>query len=222
MPVTLVAMALGFLISVQFQTQKGVSAAEQINEDRMSQMKSVLSNSQEKNISLHKEHSVLMKQLDVARKTVGVSPKLLAELNKFEILCGKQAVSGSGIHITIDDRESPFPLFSDDIATMINVLKFARAEAISLNGQRIVGSTAIVLSGSSNIVVNQVPINVTSETPYEINAIGNQDTLYDYFSKLIGVTLKESGMTVSIVKKTVSIPSYKGEYTFKNTVPLVP
>ena len=91
----------------------------------MSQMKLVLSNSQEQNNSLHKEHSTLMKQLDVARKTVGLSPQLLAELNKFEILGGKQAVAGSGIQITIDDRKSPFLLYPGDIATMINVLKFA-------------------------------------------------------------------------------------------------
>jgi uncharacterized protein YlxW (UPF0749 family) len=54
--------------------------------------------------------------------------------------------------------EAPFPIITEDLATMINLMKVAEAEAISINGQRIVGSTAIVLNGSSTMV-NLVPIN---------------------------------------------------------------
>lgn len=222
LPVTMVAIALGFLISLQVQTQKNVSAAEQINADRMTQMKSVLSNSQAQNTTLQKDHSALLKQLDAARKKVGTDPQLLAELNKFQILDGTQAVEGPGIQISIDDRKAPFPLYTDDIATMINLLKFAGAEAISLNGQRIVGSTAIVLRGSSTIFVNKVPINGAEGIPYELNAIGDQDTLLDYFSKIEAPVLKKAGLTVSIVRKTLRIPSYKGAYTFKIAKPLIP
>ena len=221
LPVTLVAIAIGFLISVQAQTQKNVSAAEQINADRMTQMKSVLSSSQAQNTTLHKDHSALLKQLDAARKKVGTDPQLLVELNKFQILDGTQAVEGPGIQISIDDRKALFPLYPDAIATMINTLKFAGAEVISINSQRIVGSTDIVLSGSSTILVNGEPINRVEGIPYELNAIGNQDTLFDYFSKLEAKALKQNGMTVSIARKTLLIPSYKGTYTFKNAVPLV-
>jgi len=220
LPVTLVAIALGFLISVQVQTQKNVSAAEQISADRMTQMKSVLSNSQAHNATLQKDHSALLKQLDAARKQVGTDPQLLAQLVQLQILDGTQAVEGPGIQISIDDRKAPFPISTDDLSEMINLLKFAGAEATSLNGQRIVGTTAIVLSGSSTML-NLVPINREEGIPYELNAIGNQDTLYDYFSKLEAPNLKLKGMTVSIVKKTLSIPSYKGTYTFKNAVPQI-
>ena len=220
LPVTLVAIALGFLISVQAQTQKNVSAAEKINAERITQMKSVLSNSQAKNTKLQKEHSTLLEQLDAARKQVGKDPQLLAQLLQLQMLEGTQAVEGQGIQISMDDRKALFPLITDDLATMINLLKFAGAEAISINGQRIVGSTAIVLSGSST-TVNLVPINRTEGIPYELSAIGNQDTLQDYFSKLEATTLKLNGVKVSIVKKILRIPSYKGTYTFKNAVPLI-
>ena len=221
LPVTLVAIALGFLISVQAQTQKNVSAAEQISAERMTQMKSVLANSQEQNTILQQEHSVLLKQLDVARKQVGTDPQFLAQLVQLQMLDGTQAVEGPGIQISIDDRKATFPLYTDDIATMINTLKFAGAEAISINGQRIVGSTDIVLSGSSTILVNKVPINGAAGIPYELKVIGKQDTLFDYISKLDGKDLKLKGMTVSIVKKTLRIPSYMGTYTFKNAVPVI-
>ena len=187
----------------------------------MTQMKSVLSNSQAQNTTLQKDHSALLKQLDAARKHVGTDPQFLAQLVQLQMHEGTQVVEGPGIQISIDDRKASFPLYANDIATMINTLKFAGAKAISINGQRIVGSTDIVLSGSAIILVNGEPINGAARIPYELNTIGNQDTLYDYFSKLEAPNLKLKGMTVSIVKKTLRITSYKRTYTFKNTVPLI-
>jgi len=223
LPVTMVAIALGFLISLQAQTQKNVSATEQISAERMGQMKSVLLNSQAQNTKLQEDHRVLLEQLDAARKKVGTDPQLLAQLEQLQMLGGTQAVEGPGIQISIDDRNKKvlFPLSPDVIARMINTLKFAGAEAISINGQRIVGSTAIVLSGSSTILVNQVPINRAEGIPYELNAIGDQDILLDYFSKLEAPNLKQNGLMVSIARKTLRIPSYKGVYVFKQAKPLV-
>ncbi|WP_243450260.1 DUF881 domain-containing protein [Desulfosporosinus sp. Sb-LF] len=222
LPVTMVAIALGFLISLQAQTQKNVSAAERISLQRMAQMKSVLLNSQTQNTKLQEEHRVLLERLDNARKKVGTDPQLLAQLKQLQMLEGTQTVEGPGIQINVDDRNKKvlFPLSTDDIARMINTLKFAGAEAISLNGQRIVSSSAIVLSGSSTILVNQVPINHAEGIPYEMNVIGDQDTLLDYFSKLEAPDLKQKGMTVSITRKTLRIPSYKGAYTFKHAEPV--
>lgn len=223
LPVTLVAIALGFLISLQAQTQKNVSAAEQISAERMTQMKAVLSNSQVQNTKLQKDHSALLEQLDAARKKVGTNPELLAQLAQLQMVEGTQAVEGPGIQISIDDRDKKvlLPLGPDDLARMINLLKHAGAEAISINGQRIVGSTDIVLSGSSTMV-NKVPINRAEGIPYELNAIGDQDTLLDYFSKLEAPDLKKDSKTVSITRKTLRIPSYKRVYTFKQAKPLIP
>lgn len=222
LPVTLVAIALGFLISTQAQTQKNVSAAKQIRTERMTQMKSVLSNSLAQNTELQKEHSVLLEKLDEVRKNVGTNPQLLEQLAQLQMIEGTQAVEGPGIQISIDDRDKKviYPLSTDDLSTMINTLKYAGAEAISLNGQRIVSSTAIVMSGS-NILVNGAPINRAEGIPYELRVIGNQDTLFNYFSQLDGKNLKLEGMMVSIARKTLLIPSYKGTYTFKNSVPLI-
>lgn len=224
LPVTLVAIALGFLISLQAQTQKNVSAAEQISAERMIQMKSVLANSQAQNVQLQEAHLKLLEELDAARKRVGTDPNLLALLSQFQMLDGTQAVEGPGIVISIDDRNKKvlFPLRTDELTKLINTLKLAGAEAISLNGQRIVGTTAIVLSGSSTILVNQVPINRAEGIPYELSAIGNQDTLMDYFTNLEATTLKQNGLTVSIARKTVRIPSYKGAYIFKQSKPMIP
>lgn len=223
LPVTLVAIALGFLISIAVQTQKNVSAAEQINAQRMTAAKSVLTNVQAQNAQLKKINRELAAQLEQSRKQGRTDPAVLAELDEAGILDGTQKVEGPGVQIFIDDRKQDhktvLPLTPDNLLEIINTLRFAGAEAISVNQQRIVASTAIVYSGSSTILVNQVPITRVEGIPYEIDAIGNQDTLVDYFSNLEADALKKSGISVSIVRKTVQIPSFKGSRTFRLAKP---
>jgi len=218
-PVTLVAIAMGFLITLQIQTHKNVAELEQIQIQRTGSVKNLLADAQAESQQLQDERKMLTEQLDQARKLGGTSPQLLAELDRYQMMEGTVEVQGPGILITIDDRQQEhkvvFPLTPDDLLKIANTLKFAGAEAISINGQRIVGSTAIVLSGSSTKLVNQVPITRGEGVPYEILAIGNQDQLLDYFTKLEAATLKQSGISVSVVRKTVQIPSYKGSAPIK-------
>ncbi|CAA7599912.1 Bacterial protein of unknown function (DUF881) [Acididesulfobacillus acetoxydans] len=219
LPVSLVAIALGFLISLAMQTQKNVSAAEEINARRMAAAHAVLSNVQGQNAQLKKINKELTAQLAQDRSLGGTDPKVLAQLAQVEIQAGSSKVQGPGVQIFIDDRKQDhnltLPLSPDNLLEIINTLKFAGAEAISVNGQRIVDSTAIVYSGSSTILVNQVPITRVEGIPYEIDAIGNQNTLVDFFTNLEGSMLKANGITFSIMRKTVEVPAYKGAWTFR-------
>lgn len=218
-PVTLVAIAMGFLITLQIQTQKSVVELEQLQIQRTASVKTLLAGAQSESQELQEENGILTEQLEQARKLGGTSPELLAELDRYLMMEGTVEVQGPGILITIDDRQQEhkvvFPLTPDDLLKIVNTLKFAGAEAISINGQRIIGSTAIVLSGSSTTLVNQVPITRGEGVPYEILAIGDQAQLLDYFTKLEATTLKQVGISVSVVRKTVQIPSYKGSSPIK-------
>ncbi|WP_206811394.1 DUF881 domain-containing protein [Paradesulfitobacterium ferrireducens] len=223
LPVTLVAIALGFLFSLQIETHKSVSDAELINQQRMASMKNILANAQKENTRLKEDNKTLAAQLDKARKEGGINPKVLAELDQLKMMDGTMAVQGPGVQISIDDRQQDHkevvPLSTEDLARIVNTLKFAGAEAISINNQRIVATTDIVLSGTSTILINRVPVSKASGLPYEINAIGDQATLVDYFSNLEGEILKLKGVTVSITRKVVGVPSYKGSYSFKQAKP---
>jgi len=226
LPVTMVAVALGFLISLQVQTQKNVTSAQELNEQRLAGTKVILANAQDENMRLKEEHDRLTAEMDQARQQGGTDPGVLAQLDQMRIMDGTQAVQGPGIHITIDDRQQEhkvvLPLTTEQLTDSVNILRLAGAEAISINGQRIVATTSIVMSGGSTILVNQVPINRVEGVPYEIDAIGNQDVLYDYFYNLEANALKQGGMTVSITRKTIQIPSYKGGYTFQHSTPITP
>lgn len=214
-PLTLVSIVMGFLITLQIQTQKNVVELEALQNQRTASVKNLLTEAQEEGKMLQEQNKSLMEQLDAARAQGGTSPALLAELDRYRMMEGTVEVQGPGILITIDDRQQEhkvvFPITPDDLLKIVNTLKFAGAEAISVNGQRIVGSTAIVLSGSSTKLINQVPITRGEGIPYEIMAVGNQDQLLDYFTKLEAPALKQVGISVSVVRKTVQIPSFKGK-----------
>lgn len=225
LPITMVAIALGFLISLQVQTQKSVTSAQELNEQRLVATKSVLANAQAENLRLKEDHNRLTAEMDQARQQGGTDPAVLAQLDQLRIMDGTQPVQGPGIHITIDDRQQEhkvvFPLTTEQLTDSINILRLAGAEAISVNGQRIVSNTSVVMSGGSTVLVNQVPINRVEGVPYEIDAIGNQDVLYDYYYNLEANVLKQNGMTVSITRKTIQMPSYKGGYTFEHSTPII-
>lgn len=210
----IVALALGFLITLQIQTQQNVVELEEIQAQRDAAARNYLEQAKLRNQELQERHKALSAQLEEARQEGGVSPALVAELDRYRMMEGTVDVTGPGIVITIDDRQQENryvgSLNTEYLRRIINTLRFAGAEAISVNGQRVVASTSIVLSGTSTILVNRVPITRSEGVPYEILAIGNQDELLSYFNNLEAPILKQLGMTVTPLRKTVQIPSFKG------------
>ncbi len=215
---TIAAVAIGFLLAIQFQTQKEVDIAEQIQKDRLAQMKLVMSSVQEKNKVLQDEYKKLTSELEKSRNKEISNPALIAQLDQLKISDGTIAVKGPGVRMVIHDTGPDlhvlYPVSTDDLRRIINTIRFAGAEAISLNGQRIVTNTAIVMSGTQTILVNSVPISRIGGSSYEILAIGDQDKLVDYLTKLEALALKNSGMKVEILREIVTLPSYKGGYHF--------
>jgi len=220
---TVAAVAIGFLVSIQMQIQREADLAEQIQQQRLNQTKAVLNSLQEKNKQLQEEYARLTEELEKYQSKDTNNPYIAARLDKLKIMDGTMKVQGPGVRMVITDTGTDthvvFPITTDDLRRIINTLKFAGAEAVSINGQRIIASTSIVMSGSSTILVNSVPISRIGGTTYEILAIGNQDTLVDYLTKLEAIPLKQAGIKVDIFREIVTIPSYKGGYRFEYAKP---
>ena len=102
---------------------------------------------------------------------------LIADVNFYGMASGKMAVRGPGITITIDDSprdiyfwETPNDILvhDQDLLLVLNELKLAGAEAISINGQRIVDTTSISCSGYT--------VNINGRNyarPFVIRAVGD-------------------------------------------------
>ena len=119
------------------------------------------------------------------------------------VLAGVTPVTGPGVTLTIDDREGQL-----DAAVLLDAvqeLRDAGAEAIAIDGERVVVQTAIVESPEGIVVGGEVV-----ESPYVIDAIGPTDTLASGLSFPGGVieSVREAGGNATVVRReAVQIPA---------------
>ena len=154
---------------------------------------------------------------------------LVSDLEKYKLSSGVLDVYGPGVVITIKDAAktdeyqddyNSILYNSEQLLNLINKLKEAGAEAISVNEQRIVGTTEISLAGSS------ININGTATaSPYTIKAIGNPDTMESALTirgGIIEAMKKKYNWIVDITQREdVSMARYTGVVTFKYAKPVV-
>ena len=164
-------------------------------------------------------------KLEKLRETVSTSSEssetAKEDLEKNNMALGYSEVIGPGITIILKDGElnsnkldvSSYLVHYSDLVEVINALKNAGAEAISVNGQRIVNTTAISCAG--NIIrVNNEKVGV----PFVINAIGSKEKLYGALTMLGGYIdkLKDDGVDVDITQQnSITIPKYDGVYKYE-------
>jgi len=136
------------------------------------------------------------------------------EIDDLGILAGTTNLSGEGIVVTLSDGQRSDALVHDsDVLTVVNELKAAGAEAISVNNQRIISTSAIRCVGPV-IQVNYQKV----AAPFEIKAIGNAQYLESALTIKNGVSdvLKELGVGINITRHDkVDIPKYEGSLSFK-------
>ena len=163
--------------------------------------------------------------LEIRQETKTVAPpepplppteKFIAEL---KLQAGLLPLEGQGVIVTMDDStskvradENPnlYVIHDDDILRVINELRAAGAEAISINGQRLIATSEIRCAGPT-LSVN----NVRSAPPYEISAIGDKNSLEKSIRMRGGVeeTLKVWGIRLKVESSDeIYIPAYTGEF----------
>lgn len=95
------------------------------------------------------------------------------ELEQSKALLGLTDLKGEGVIITLKDtNEAQFT--SENLRYLINELKYAGAEAISINGNRVINLTDIVTINNTFIVING---NTRINSPYEVKVIGDRKYL---------------------------------------------
>lgn len=136
-------------------------------------------------------------------------------------MIGLTEARGAGVIITVADSDmdstnilnsSDLLVHDMDVLKIVNELKNAGAEAISINDQRVILTTSIVCGG--NI------ININGEkigSPFEIKAIGAPEVLAN-LSRPGGYlsNLAERKVKVNLKKNNdITIPKYSGVLNFK-------
>lgn len=145
-----------------------------------------------------------------------------AELKENNLLLGLSEMNGEGIIITLDDNRniqgdelnvSQYLVHEEDLLQVVNELFNAGAEAISINGHRVVNSTAILCDG--NIIrVNGKVITV----PITIKAISSK-AIYNTLIRPRGYLqlMADEGVDVKIERSDkITIPKYDGVYNYSH------
>lgn len=218
----LICFILTYVIFLQFRTVEQTNIA-QIEEMRESELREKLAIWKEKyeetNIEYEESTAKLGEYIQKKDSDQETSKLLEQELKKAQILAGKLDVKGEGIIITIKDGPSSENgrVSSYDLLDLVNELKLAGAEAISINDQRITNATDIVnvavSSYDSTILVNSKRISA----PYTIKVIGSQKYLESSLTtKIVGYIDTHSELDISIEKQNnVKIRKYEDEIKIK-------
>ena len=139
---------------------------------------------------------------------------------KLILYYGYSEVSGQGLIITVKDANSSnvkgnatdYVVHDGDLLEIVNALRNAGAEAISINEQRITNSTAITCAGNI-IKVNGEKL----ASPFEIKAIGLTEKLNGALTMPGGYLelLEDDGVQVDVKESSnIVIPKYTGVYKF--------
>jgi uncharacterized protein YlxW (UPF0749 family) len=218
--IALVCILLGIFLVAQLRTQQAKGPASLGRLDAISEL---YKHSEEQRELLELEVAKLREQLTEQEKAS--ESAVAEELQKLRILSGLTSLSGPGIVLTLDDsklkgnEDAPADMYLihyEDLLLVVNELFAAGAEAVSINGQRIITTSEIRCAGPT-ILVNSTRVT----PPFEILAIGDAQTLQSSLEMRGGVLepMRPWGIQISITQKDqITVPPYKGTINFKYAV----
>jgi len=147
--VSLIAIGLGFLIVVQLRSQAAVARTLAAQDDTSVAL--LINDLNRANNQLIQQSAVLAEQQTQLHQTLtsggADSQALSKELITLREVNGTIAVHGPGLEIRIQG-----PVMDFELQDALNSLRNAGAEAISVNGYRIVSSTPVVSRGDTLLV----------------------------------------------------------------------
>lgn len=226
--VCIMTMSIGFLIVLQIKTtaQTGDYAGGMISLAQAQASAAELNQLKDEKENLLKELNSLEIKLKDYESDVTTEDSVLQEkqeeIDKYKMAAGVTDVTGKGVIVNIDDPQTQPGVAQDSVITynyelllvLVNKIREAGGEAISINGQRITAYTEISLAGN-NININGVP----TAPPYEVKAIGNPSTLESTLSIRYGILYSmqnEYGLRVTLKQEDkVDIPRYSGVINFE-------
>lgn len=218
---TMIGIALGVLVTAQWNSIP----------DRVTNPIAPYNSLKETKDSLYDEQADLKKEIanlqgsidEIQKESLNSSltKDQLATLKNAKAKAGITSLNGQGIILTLDDSKNGVSsedsiIHAADLRDVINLLWGSGAEAISVNGQRVVVNTAI------DCIVNTILVNDSRiASPFRIEAIGDQSYMYDNLvNPLILASLhdrnKNQGIVFDLSKNNdITVPAFDGSYDVK-------
>ncbi|MFZ5352673.1 MAG: DUF881 domain-containing protein [Bacillota bacterium] len=211
----LVCVVLGLMITVQLRTVKGgLGAVSEFKAREMTAQLKRLEEERDALLALKNEYEKKIREYEETASQGSMSAKILkSELDNARVIAGLEDVEGPGVTVVVDDLNASqqvgyLIIDQGDLLYLVNSLNAAGAEAISINGQRIIATSEIHEAG------NFININtVKFAPPFTIKAIGDPATLEGALMIRGGIVeiIEMDGGYVTITKEqNIKIPKYNG------------
>jgi uncharacterized protein YlxW (UPF0749 family) len=167
--VSLIGLALGFLIVIQLRSQAAVARTLAAQDDTSVAL--LINDLNRANNQLIQQSAALSQQeaqLQQALTAGGAdSQAIVKELTTLREINGEIPVHGPGLQIRIQGSITDF-----ELQDALNSLRNASAEALSLNGYRIISSTPIISRGQNLLIGGR-----TVSAPLVLLVIGDPEQL---------------------------------------------
>ncbi len=213
--IAFVCLVMGFVLIIQLQTMtKGIGPVSEWRARELSVQLKKLTEDKDNLLKLKSELETKISAYENAAAGGDKASLLLKEeLDNVRLLAGLTDVEGPGINVSIDDgnvsAELDYALISHEMLLLVvNELNAAGAEAISINGQRMISETEIRQAGV-HININTVQL----APPYVLKVIGDPKQLDAALQLRGGIKdqFQETGVKVSITKsELIMVEKYNG------------
>lgn len=212
----LVALILTMVMFTQFKTvyQTDITAIETMRE---TELRTELSDWKNKYDEVDARINETEEKISEYQSQISNSEEssniLKNELEETEEYLGYTKLEGEGIIVRLEDNEFK-QIERWDLLSLVNELKLAGAEAISINDERIISRSEIATVGYQFILINgnRIP------SPFIVKAIGNKKYLESAITIKGGYLdeMKVNEKTVSYtVEDNIEIPAYSGKVSFE-------
>ena len=172
-----VCLAAGLMITISAINARGVDLRPARNTDLISLVRS----ESRRNADLAEQAAALRTEVDRMAAS-GSESGGDNELSARSLAAGLRPVTGPSLTVTLDDAPSDVApdgidqdllvVHQQDIQSIVNLLWAGGAEAMTIQGQRVISTTGVKCVGNT-VVLHGVPY----APPYKISAIGDQARL---------------------------------------------
>lgn len=219
---TLLAVILGVYLAAQWQSRPRPTSAPEYRREIAAQTIERLEAEQtdlKKRIA-DLRTTLAARQQDAAAGGADLA-RLSAQLDAQKLVAGTVAAHGPGVRVMLDDssvktippKEDPAMYIVHDyqLRDVVNALWAAGAEAISINGERVVAPTSIYCVGST-ILVN----DTRTSPPYQFDVVGDSAQIEAALSdatnlKSLKSRVKVYGLQLGVSRlKDAVVPAYTG------------
>ena len=226
--VVAVFVVLGFLLGLQLKCVRLYAASDPTSAARLETLQNLYNEVTEERDKLQDQLSETQKELEDYRAAAAHGEEneaLKTEVDRLSMLAGLTDVEGPGVMVVMSDSkaenttgdEADYLIHDSDLLTMLNELRDAGAEALSLNGQRVVATSEVRCAGSVVLINGQ-----RVSAPFVIYAIGDPTTLYNALTMRNGVVdvLGQWQIDVRVtMNDKLLIPKYSGAVEFRHLSP---